>query len=134
HEPAIGSPAHLDDRGISDGGISPKHRGHLAGLHAMAPYLDLVVGPSDELEGTIGSPPYEVPGAVQATPAVARRVGDEGRGGEVGAAQVPPRQTCPCAIELAHHPDGHASEMAVDDVPAAATERSAQGHGAGRRH
>ncbi len=102
----------------------------LAELHAEAADLDLAVDAAEEEQRPVGPVAGAVAGAVEPR---ARRGGegilDEALGGELGAAQVAPRDAGAAQIDLARHARGRGRHLRVEHVDAGVGERAAERHG-----
>ena len=104
-----------DDRYRVDARDRGDHRLHLAGFHALTPDLDLLIGSSQILQFTVGSPSDQIPGAVHPGTHVPPRIGREparcqSRRTDVARCQLRPHQ-----IQLAGDPDRNRTESAVED-------------------
>ncbi|RPK90484.1 hypothetical protein EES47_08570 [Streptomyces sp. ADI98-12] len=115
--------------GVGDPGQGAQRRLHLAGLHPVAPDLELVVGAAEELQGAVGPPPGEVPGAVHAGAGRAVRVGQEAAGGQAGPSRVAPGDARARHVQLAGGAERHRVQRAVEDVGAGSGDGAADGRG-----
>ncbi len=118
------------------GVVAAEHGLDLGRLDAVAAQLDLLVGPGDVVQGAVGVPAYEVPGAVHAGPGAGERVGDETGGGRAGAPQVAAGDSRSCDVQLSLGAGRNGPQRRVQDVGPRAVQRQAdRGHavrGAGR--
>ncbi|EHM24983.1 hypothetical protein SPW_6618 [Streptomyces sp. W007] len=108
------------DDGLRDRGVRQEGGLDLAGLHAVAADLHLVVGTAQHLQGAVVAEPGQVTGPVHPVAGRPVGVGDEAFGGECGTAEVAVGDPVPREVQFAGHPDGGGGEGAVQDVGAGA--------------
>ena len=106
-EPRIGSSRRpRDHRSLADAGAIAQPRLHLAGLHAVAADLHLIVHPTEELQHPVRAPAPAITRAVHPrTRLRVERIGEKALGGEVRAAEISARHAGPADVELPGHSD-----------------------------
>ena len=86
-------------------------------LQPLAPHLDLIVHPAQELQAAVRLRSRQVPGPVQpAAGSAAERVGNETIRRQLRTTEVAPRHARPPGVELAHRPQRHRTGPAVQQV------------------
>ena len=86
-------------------------------LQPLAPHLDLIVHPAQELQAAVWLRSHQVPGPVQpAAGSAAERVGNETIRRQLRTTEVAPRHARPPGVELAHRPQRHRTGPAVQQV------------------
>ena len=117
HQPLVlglAVPAHQHD-GLAHFRMAVENVFNLAQFDAEAANLDLVVHASDEFQFAQGVPADSVAGAVHA-PACGIGIGDEALRRQTRSAQIAPRQTDTCDIQLTGHTWRHRLQTAVEEV------------------
>ena len=119
-----------DDGRLGHGGVPTQCRLDFAGLDTEASDLDLLIGPSLELEHPVGSPPRQVPGTVHpGAGLVPMRVGHEVARRSNQCVQVAPRQAGARHVQLARCPHGNRLETGVEHVEAVVRQWNADWNG-----
>src|SRR5262249_24590010 len=91
----------------------------LAELDPEPAYLHLLIVTPQKRELAVGAPTHNVSGAVEASAHLAaERILHEPRGGELGPAEISPRDAGAADIQLPGDPDGHRLPAAIEHIGA----------------
>src|SRR5262249_24338611 len=116
-----------------DGGVSGKRRLDLSQLDPVAPYFDLQIAPAHVLQDSVRAIPGEVPGAVQARPRGAERIGNELLGCLLRHSPVASSDSLPRDAELSDDADRHGLAPAVEEIESRVRDRPSDGNGTLKR-
>ena len=118
-----------DDRGLPDCGVKAQRGLDLGRLDAEAANLDLIVGPSDELDRPVVAVAHNVARAIEPNAGEIARAGDEPPRGERRVVQVAAGETGSGDVQLAGHAWRDEPAVAVEHVALGTGERTADGDG-----
>ena len=129
HEAAVaGRVLARRDHGVAHGGAAQQRALDLAQLDAVTPHLDLVVHTPQVVDATVGQIATQITRAVHAGSRRSEGVGQETRGGELGALEVATRQAQAADVELAGDADGDRLQLLVEEEDLRVGHRPADGH------
>ncbi len=115
---------------IAHVGTGAQRRDDLAQFDAETADLDLLVATAEEVQGAVRAPTCHVAGLVHPLTGLhGERIGDETRGGEIGAAEITQRELCAGNVQGAFDADRRRLTEAVEDEQAVVDQRSANRHG-----
>ena len=112
-DPIVRAVARRYDERIAKIGVAAQRRLDLAALHPEAAPFDLLVGPPDELQRAVGSPPRKIAGRVQPL-AEHPWVGDEPQCRPRRIAEVAAREALSSGIQQTGRAVGHRLEISVE--------------------
>ena len=78
----------MDDDRLPEARVAQEGSLDLGQLDSVASKLDLTIVSSEVLDRSVGSKPSEVAGSVESSASLAKGIGDEALGGQVGAVEV----------------------------------------------
>ncbi len=114
---------------LDDAGKLHEGRLDLARLDAMAPDLELGIGPTQIEQRTVGSMAREIAGSVEPFHNAAQNLDvDEGRLREIGATEIPGRHALASEVQLAGEADRYRSGLRVEHMGSGVDDRPTDGH------